>query len=83
MDSIMFEEPKLCVTLLCKALRPMTLKAAVEKEMKKERCKNLRSNITEFIDWLIARVGAFLMFESSLPAPPPHIGQIKNKKKRL
>ncbi|KAF0725735.1 hypothetical protein Ae201684_015887 [Aphanomyces euteiches] len=63
----MYEEPELCVKLLCKALRPHMFKISVEKELQKERSKTLRSDITSFVDWLVQRLTAFLTFESSLP----------------
>ncbi|KAH9159634.1 hypothetical protein LEN26_002237 [Aphanomyces euteiches] len=60
-------ETKLCIKLSCRAIRPTTLKLSVENDLQKERCKKLRSDITQFVDWLIQRVSAFLTFESSLP----------------
>ncbi|KAG9411957.1 hypothetical protein AC1031_017594 [Aphanomyces cochlioides] len=67
MDTFMYDEPKLCIKLLCRAIRPPTLKLSVEKDLQKERCKKLRSDITQFVDWLTQRVSAFFTFESSLP----------------
>ncbi|CAK4104630.1 unnamed protein product [Aphanomyces euteiches] len=67
MDTFMFDETKLCIKLSCRAIRPTTLKLSVENDLQKERCKKLRSDITQFVDWLIQRVSAFLTFESSLP----------------
>ncbi|CAK4712986.1 unnamed protein product, partial [Aphanomyces euteiches] len=69
MDNFILEEPKICIKLLCNALRPAVLRSAVNKELQKQRLSKYKKDLASFIDWLKERVAAFLLFEAHLPRP--------------
>jgi hypothetical protein len=77
----LFEEPKLCIKMLCKALQPATLRDTVKKELKKELKKEtdrrLKSDISVFVDWLAGMVAFFMKFETSMPRQTVGGGQEK------
>jgi hypothetical protein len=66
MESFLFDEPKSCVRLLAGALEPTPFRVAIQKELKMEGHRKTRADLQMFIDWLIPKIEAFLMFESSL-----------------
>ncbi len=67
MEGFLFDEQKMCVRLLAGALEPVPFRVAIRKELKMEVHRSVRSDLQKFIDWVIPRMEAFLMFESSLP----------------
>ena len=82
MEIAVYEEPKQCIQLLCRALRPATLKIAVGRELEKQRNRSLKYNLQEFIDWLVEKVSAFLMFESSEPKLSAEAAGVKAPQKK-
>jgi hypothetical protein len=66
MESFLFDEPKLCVRL-AGALEPTPFRVAIRKELKMKGHRKTRADLQINIDWLIPKMEAFLMFESSLP----------------
>lgn len=83
METFLFEEPKLCVKMLCNALQPSTLRDAVRKELKKEINRKLKSDVSLFVDWLTGMVASFMKFESSIPRaapiPKPTVGKFQDR----
>ena len=67
MESFLFDKTKLCVRLLAGALEPMPFRVVIRKELKMEVHRKIRADLHMFIDWVIPRMEAFMMFESSLP----------------
>ncbi len=77
METFLFEEPKLCIKMLCKALQTATLRDTVKKELKKETNRRLKGDVSVFVDWLAGMVAFFTKFETSMPRQTVGGGQEK------
>ena len=67
MESFLFDESKSCVRLLAGAFEPTPFRVAIRKVLKMEGHRKTRADLQMFIELLIPKMEAFLMFESSLP----------------
>ena len=63
MTDLISREPKACVKILVAAVRPMSLKSLIEKELKKEDAGRLKKNVVEFTEWLQVQVEVSLPYE--------------------
>ncbi|OWY99768.1 hypothetical protein PHMEG_00029175 [Phytophthora megakarya] len=66
MDDFPIDEPKMSVEFLCAALKPQALKQTGLTEVKRTVHKSTKKSVKVFVDWLGARVSAFLIFESAI-----------------
>jgi hypothetical protein len=67
MESMLADEPKLCIRMLVNALELTPFRQAIGKEMKMDTNKPQGKDLQKFADVVAGRMEAFLSYESSFP----------------